>query len=73
MKPGDPKVLAARMTAAGAKQGAVAFRAVAARDEEGPGHVIERKRGLGSWHFVGWTEDVKDANGCFYCYGERLA
>lgn len=43
-------------------------------DEEGPGYVIEAKSTKRApWHFVGWSEDVKELSGEYHCYGRRIA
>lgn len=58
--------LAARMTAAA--QGQAEFRAIPESDEDGPGVVIERKRGS-QWQYFGWAEDVQETAGRFTCLG----
>ena len=42
------------------------------RDGEGPGYCLRRRVPHGSWHFVGWAEDVREDRDHFLLYGERL-
>lgn len=49
------------------------FRAVSDRDEDGPGQRIERRRPRGSWHHVGWMEDMREDAGKFFACNEQVA